>query len=820
MLHDARRRFGRLMLGVALCSVALPLQSVGADTIDGQFDQIGALKGGVVLNLTIGGRGGVPASGVGSVALNVTAINPSSVGYLTVWPAGQARPNASNLNFSPGQVVPNMVVVPIGALGQISLWSPTTVDVLVDVLGWFPTVGSFNGLTPERLMDTRGGTTVDGGFSGAPSGAPRLAGGTDFNLTVIGRGTVPGSGVGSVALNVTAINSSATGYLTVWPAGQPRPNASNLNFSPGQVVPNMVVVPVGADGQISLWSPSNVDVLVDVLGWFPSNGTFNGLTPSRLLDTRGGTTVDGAFSGAPSAPRLTGGTDFNLTIAARGGVPASGVGSVALNVTAINPAAVAFLTVWPKGQARPNASNLNFSPGQAVSNMVVVPLGTDGQISLWSPSSVDVLVDVLGWFPSVGPFNGLTPARLMDTRVPVPVGSLVLNGHGSGHGYGLSQWGAYGYAVDFGWTATQILDHYYGGTVSGSVPIDTTIAVRLQLLDGAQTAVVNANGLLVVDGVAGGPWKSVLAREVAPSVYSVWARSDAQVCPAATGDPVASGWTLVAPSVATAVNIRSQTDVATTSFSNLVAVCEPTGNVRSYRGLIRAINGTESENRTVNEVPIEHYLRAVIAKEMSPSWANAGGGRGAQALQAQAVAARSYGLASNRYSYAKTCDLDCQFYQGAAYRTSVSGSYVQVEYPSTDAAVLATAGVVRRVGDTLGAIALTMFAASNGGWTSTVVGTPAASALMPFPAVIDEGDATALNPRHDWTATIAGSTISAKYPSIGTFTSITILARNGFGEWGGRVTSLRVNGTAGSVTVSGDSFRSAFGLTSTWFNPR
>jgi peptidoglycan hydrolase-like amidase len=91
---------------------------------------------------------------------------------------------------------------------------------------------------------------------------------------------------------------------------------------------------------------------------------------------------------------------------------------------------------------------------------------------------------------------------------------------------------------------------------------------------------------------------------------------------------------------------------------------------------------------------------------------------------------------------------------------------------------------------------------------------------MPFPAVIDEGDATALNPKHTWTVTITAAAISAKYPSIGTFTSITILSRNGYGEWGGRVTSMRVNGTNGSVTITGDQFRSAFGLTSTWFTPR
>ncbi|MEQ1872344.1 MAG: SpoIID/LytB domain-containing protein [Ilumatobacteraceae bacterium] len=807
MLRDARR-----ILSIAVCLAVAPMLGVfpasdaAADTVDGQFDKTGALVGGVVLDLTVGGRGGVPTTGVASVALNVTAINASANGFLTVWPAGQARPLSSNLNFIPGRVVPNMVVVPLGTGGKISLWSPVNVDVVVDVLGWFPT-GSFNGLTPARLMDTRGsGVTVDGTFAGGP----KLAAATTLSLTIAGRGGVPLTGVAAVALNVTAINPSANGFLTVWPAGQARPLSSNLNFSPGQTVPNMVIVPLGADG-ISLWSPVNVDVVVDVLGWFPT-GSFNGLTPARLMDTRGsGVTVDGTFAGGP---KLAAATTLSLTVAGRGGVPSTGVAAVALNVTAINPSANGFMTVWPAGQARPLSSNLNFSPGRVVPNMVIVPLGADGKISLWSPVNLDVVVDVLGWFPT-GSFNGLTPARLMDTRVPPTPASLVLDGHGSGHGYGLSQWGAYGYAVDYGWSSAQILNHYYGGTVSGTVPLDTTIAVRLQNLDNLQTAVVNANGLLIVDGVAGGPWRSVLAREVSPSVYSVWARTDAQVCPATTGDPVASGWTLVAASVATRVNIRSQASVATTAYSDLIAVCEPSGKVRSYRGLIRAINGTEGENRTVNELPIEHYLRAVIAKEMSPSWANAGGGRGAQALQAQAVAARSYGLAENRYSYAKTCDLVCQFYQGAAYRNSVGGSYIAVEYPSTDAAVAATAGVVRRVGNTSGPIAYTMFAASTGGWTRPGVGS-----LMPFASVQDLGDATPGNPSHNWTVTLTGAAISAKYPSIGTFLSITVLTRNGIGEWGGWVSSLRVTGTAGSVTVTGDSFRTAFGLKSAWFNPR
>ena len=84
-----------------------------------------------------------------------------------------------------------------------------------------------------------------------------------------------------------------------------------------------------------------------------------------------------------------------------------------------------------------------------------------------------------------------------------PLDQVVLDGGGNGHGVGLSQWGAYGYAVDHGWTAAQILDHYYGGTEASSVPLDSTVRVRLTNLDDAQTAVSVETGELVVEGFAG-----------------------------------------------------------------------------------------------------------------------------------------------------------------------------------------------------------------------------------------------------------------------------------------------------------------------------
>ncbi len=369
---------------------------VGGATVDHLFEGAGALGANATTNLTISNRGGVPASGVGAVALNVTAIG-TTASYVTVWPAGATQPNASNLNLEPGVAVPNMVIVAVGAGGQISLFNSTgNTQLLVDVLGWFPTGSSFTGLVPGRLMDTRvGGSTVDGLFQGTGPICPCSI----TNLTVLNRGGVPATGVGSVALNVTATDPTSDSYVTVWPTGAPQPNASNLNLRAGVTTPNMVIVAVGAGGQISLFNASgSTHLIVDVLGWFPTGASFTGLVPGRVMDTRvGGSTVDGLFQGTgPICPcSIT-----NLTISNRGGVPSGGVGSVVLNVTATDPTSDSYVTVWPAGAPQPNASNLNLRAGVTTPNMVIVALGAGGQISLFNASgNTNLIVDVLGWFP-------------------------------------------------------------------------------------------------------------------------------------------------------------------------------------------------------------------------------------------------------------------------------------------------------------------------------------------------------------------------------------------------------------------------------------
>ena len=122
------------------------------------------------------------------------------------------------------------------------------------------------------------------------------------------------------------------------------------------------------------------------------------LTPARLVETRPGrATVDGAYAGAGP---MAGGATLSVTVTGRGGVPATGVGAVVLNVTAVGPSGAGYLTVWPTGAARPLASNLNTVAGQTVANLVIAKVGANGQVNIYNGGgATDLVVDVAGWMP-------------------------------------------------------------------------------------------------------------------------------------------------------------------------------------------------------------------------------------------------------------------------------------------------------------------------------------------------------------------------------------------------------------------------------------
>jgi hypothetical protein len=372
-------------------------------TIDGQALGDGPIGPGSTRSVSVVGRGCVPPTGVGAVALNVTAVTPSAAGFLTVYPNGTSLPNSSNLNFVPGQTVANMVITKVGSDGKVAIFnSAGGTDVVVDVVGWVPVGPDFTSIAPERFLDTRaagsGITTVDN----TQIGVGRIGGGQTYSLPVTGRGSIPSVGVGAVALNVTAVDPTVAGFVTVFPGGTTRPNASNLNFTPGAVLPNMVIAGVGADGTVAIYNNAgSVNVVVDVLGWFPTGSNFTPTDPTRYLDTRppgpGISTFDGSDLGGG---RVGAGETRTLKVTNRGPIPASGVHAVVLNVTAVVPSVGTYLTVYPDGSPRPTASNLNVDPGRTVPNLVIAMVGPDGKVAIYNNAgSVDVVVDVVGWFP-------------------------------------------------------------------------------------------------------------------------------------------------------------------------------------------------------------------------------------------------------------------------------------------------------------------------------------------------------------------------------------------------------------------------------------
>jgi hypothetical protein len=381
------------------------------DTRYGVGAPVGILPAGTILNLTVAGRAGIPASGATAVVLNVTITGPSADGYLIVWPAGGPAPLASNLNFVAGQTVANLVQVGVGAGGQVSIYTSTTLHVIADAEGWFNAVpagpdGRFNPLVPGRLLDTR--TGFGGSSTLGPTGI--------LSLAILGRASVPTSGVSAVVLNLTVTNPTAFGYITAWPHGLTRPLASNLNFRPGQTVANRAMVALGQGGLIDLGNGlGSVDLVVDISGWFTdANGSagaiFFSVTPSRLMDTR---TI--------ANPLLQGGVR-PVQIAGRGGVPAmGGAGSptaIVANIAVTATSTAGYITAWPEGSGLPLASDLNWAAGATVPNLIVVALGSSGVVDFFNGwGSTDLIVDVVGYYvgtPLPPPPTGSTMANLIN----------------------------------------------------------------------------------------------------------------------------------------------------------------------------------------------------------------------------------------------------------------------------------------------------------------------------------------------------------------------------------------------------------------------
>ncbi|MFL6100022.1 MAG: hypothetical protein ACJ71T_08735 [Actinomycetales bacterium] len=380
------------------------------------------------LSFDVAGQGGVPATGVSAVVLNVTVVAGSTGGYLTAFPGGTTRPVVSNLNFAAGQTVANLVTVAVGGTGQVSLYNGggAGVDVIADVSGYYQNgivsdSGAFVSLAPARVLDTRNGT-------GAPTAA--VGAGQSLTLQVSGAGGVPGSGAGAVVMNVTATSATRTGYITVYPQGAARPTASNLNFTAGRTVPNLVTVGLSGSGKVTLFNGSNgtVNLIADVAGYYLSGtatkgGTFTAIQPTRLLDTR----VVG--KGTPSSTAVPARMDVGLQITDGVAVPLTNVSAVVTNITATAETRSGYVTAYPTDPTRPTVSNLNHTAAQTIANAAIIQPGLCGKATLYNGSngSTHLLADVSGYFltkVAVGPGAKTAKAWGENTLGELGVGTI------------------------------------------------------------------------------------------------------------------------------------------------------------------------------------------------------------------------------------------------------------------------------------------------------------------------------------------------------------------------------------------------------------
>jgi len=369
------------------------------DTRDGTgvaAQRLGPVGAGQVIELDVTGVGGVPDTGAGAVVLNVTVTDAPGRGFVTVYPCGDLRPLASNLNVTRGVNVANQVTAKIGREGRVCLFASTTTHLVADLGGWYAddvaTVPGFfyEQLTPARVVDTRDGT----GIGSRPIGP--MAAGEVLALRIPGAGGVPADAdVRAVTMNVTVADAPAAGYISVSPCDQERPVVSNVNFDPANpTVANLATSKVSSTGEVCFFASAETELIVDVQGWFsPDNAVaYHALSPVRALDTRDGTGVVG------SRPDRAGRGDVvRLHVAGSNGVPTDAA-AVLLNVTITGAEGRGYVTAWPCGRVRPLASFLNFVRGVDQANLTPVGIGTGGDVCLFVSEGTDVVADVNGWF--------------------------------------------------------------------------------------------------------------------------------------------------------------------------------------------------------------------------------------------------------------------------------------------------------------------------------------------------------------------------------------------------------------------------------------
>jgi hypothetical protein len=400
---------------VRICDSRTAGVGIAVNPCQGLGQAASPLGPGGVKTIQVSGSNTVPATAVAAV-LNVTVTDTTAASFLTVWPTGAPQPTASNINWKAGQTVPNLVQVGLSASGSVNIFNSLgSTNVVVDLEGYFDSTATslFNALTPVRLCDTR--SVASGSVANECQGAGGVAATLGVGTMVVpvgGFAGVPATATAAV-VNVTVTNTSAPGFLTVWPDGTAKPVASNVNWKTGKTNANRVTVSLPADGKIDIFnSGGTTDVIVDVNGYYSTAAGGSGylpFPPTRACDTRPvgpGVILNGCNDPSNGGPGPLGDQDeIVLPVPSDPNFPIS---ALVLNVTIADETEGTFLTVFPDADPNnfvspPVVSDLNATPGFVVANLSVVS-GSQGSFAIYNDSGdTNIVVDVEGAYSTAAP---------------------------------------------------------------------------------------------------------------------------------------------------------------------------------------------------------------------------------------------------------------------------------------------------------------------------------------------------------------------------------------------------------------------------------
>ena len=343
------------------------------------------LSGGAARTFTIpAGSCGIPSTAQ-AYSLNLAVVPPGPLGFVTVWPAGQSRPQTSNLNSLDGRIKSNAVIASAGTAGAISVYASDATHVVLDINGYFVPATDPNGLafypvTPCRIADTRN--------TNAPLAGPALVGGQTRTFPVQSSTCNIPANARAYSLNFTAVPRGAMGFLAAWPTGQPQPLVSSLNALTGAVTANAAIVPAGTAGSIDLYASDTTDLVIDINGYFAPAAagglSLYNVAPCRVLDTRTSGFVQ--FSGI-----------MNVNVPGSGcGIPMAAQAFV-FSAVVVPPGGLGFLTLWPQAQPQPYVSTLNAADGAITSNLAIVPAAVGGSISAYASATTHLILDLFGY---------------------------------------------------------------------------------------------------------------------------------------------------------------------------------------------------------------------------------------------------------------------------------------------------------------------------------------------------------------------------------------------------------------------------------------